>query len=80
MTENKTIDINALRGAFKEGATPNELDYGTLIDLASVGSKALGAATTDATTPVPGHGLEAPGGKLAVKAGKGVAVGGRGWR
>lgn len=78
MTENTKIDITRLRGSFKEGATPNELDYGTLIDLASVGSKALGAATADATTPTPGHGLEAPGGRLAVKAGKGVLADGNG--
>jgi hypothetical protein len=78
MTENIKIDITRLRGSFKEGATPNEQDYGKLIDLASVGSKALGAKTEDATTPVPGDGLEAPGGQLAVKAGKGVLADGNG--
>ena len=72
MAEKLHIDITRLRGAFKEGATPNEQDYGALIDLASVGSKALGAAATDATTPVPGSGLEARDGKLAIKAGQGV--------
>ncbi|PNK82395.1 hypothetical protein CEQ31_026605 [Serratia odorifera] len=78
MTENKTIDINALRGAFKEGATPNELDYGTLIDLASVGARPWGCD----------HGCHHPcsrawagsaGGKLAVKAARGCC-GGEGWR
>ncbi|HBC5194908.1 hypothetical protein [Serratia ureilytica] len=78
MKEKTHIDINRLKESFKEGATPNEQDYGNLIDLASVGSKALGAAATDATTPVPGSGLEAPGGKLAVKAGRGVLADGNG--
>lgn len=78
MNEKTYIDINRLKEYFKEGATPNEQDYGNLIDLASVGSKALGAAATDATTPVPGSGLEAPGGKLAVKAGRGVLADGNG--
>lgn len=72
MAEKIHIDITRLRDAFKEGATPNEQDYGALIDLASVGSKALGATATDATTPVPGSGLEVRGGKLAIKAGQGV--------
>ncbi|EOG2476924.1 TPA: hypothetical protein SMF39_004410 [Serratia marcescens] len=72
MAEKIHIDITRLRGAFKEGATPNEQDYGNLIDLASAGSKALGATATDATTPVPGSGLEVRDGKLAIKAGQGV--------
>lgn len=34
---NKKINITELKNAFKEGAIPNEQDYGNLIDLAAVG-------------------------------------------
>ncbi|ALL38446.1 hypothetical protein [Serratia marcescens] len=37
---NKTINIKELKDAFKEGAIPNEQDYGNLIDLAVVGALA----------------------------------------
>lgn len=67
--------VEELKSAFKEGATPNEKDYGALIDLAAVGSKALGATDKTPTTPNPGLGLKMDGkGKLTVSAGNGVTV------
>lgn len=83
MTEKKQtqlyhVYVDTLKEAFKEGATPNEKDYGALIDLAAVGSKALGAKDATPTTPEPGEGLEIAQNKLAVKAGKGVIVDGNG--
>ncbi|CAI1561388.1 hypothetical protein [Serratia entomophila] len=74
MAENKEISVAALKNAFKEGATPNEQDYHTLIDLAAVGSKALGADDTNPTTPTLGLGLVMTKDKLAVKQGTGVLV------
>lgn len=70
-----TVQVN-LKDTFKQGGTPESDKYGGLIDLAAIGSKALGAHPEDATKPVPGIGLEVDsGGKLAVKAGEGVRVG-----
>ncbi|MEA0988979.1 hypothetical protein U6010_11055 [Pseudomonas aeruginosa] len=68
--------VKELKDTFKQGGTPESDKYGRLIDLAGIGSKALGAHPEDATKPVPGIGLEVDsGGKLAVKAGEGVRVG-----
>lgn len=70
-----SVSVDMLKSAFKEGATPNEKDYGALIDLAAVGSKALGATDKNPTTPDPGVGLKMDGkGKLTVSAGNGVTV------
>lgn len=67
--------VEELKSAFKEGATPNEKDYAALIDLAAVGSKALGATDKTPTTPNPGLGLKMDSmGKLTVSAGNGVTV------
>lgn len=66
------ISITALKGAFKEGAIPNERDYEMLIDLASVGGKALGATNDDAMTLHPGDGLTCGNGRLSIVAGQGV--------
>ncbi|MGP3284261.1 hypothetical protein ACTVPQ_25235 [Serratia bockelmannii] len=71
----KKVDINVLKAAFKEGATPNENDYHDLIELASLGSKALGAPPEDATGPKPGAGLTYSADKLAIHAGPGISVG-----
>ncbi|MBU3895413.1 hypothetical protein KH388_22230 [Serratia rubidaea] len=71
----KPVNITTLTEAFKNGATPNEGDYGQLIDLAAVGSRALGADAKDATTPHPGKGLGIDAnGRLAVTPGQGVGV------
>jgi len=74
MADSKKIDMNTLREAFKEGATPNEKDYSDLIDLARVGGKALGATDGDATALKPGTGLKLEGDKLAVHGDKSVTV------
>lgn len=67
--------VEELKSAFKEGATPNEKDYGALIDLAAVGSKALGADDATPTTPNPGLGLKMDNkGKLTIKVGNGVTI------
>ncbi|MBH2718122.1 hypothetical protein I5Q16_24630 [Serratia marcescens] len=71
----KKVDINVLKAAFKEGATPNESDYHDLIELASLGSKALGAPSENATVPKPGAGLTYSADKLAIHAGPGISVG-----
>ncbi|MEL5664701.1 hypothetical protein PTT73_24555 [Serratia ureilytica] len=71
----KKVDINVLKAAFKEGATPNENDYHDLIELASLGSKALGALSENATVPKPGAGLTYSADKLAIHAGPGIAAG-----
>ncbi|RYM64424.1 hypothetical protein BSQ98_10190 [Serratia liquefaciens] len=63
---NKKINITELRNAFKEGAIPNEQDYGDLIDLAAVGGRVLGATEEDATAPHVGEGLTYAEGKLAI--------------
>ncbi|WP_160126139.1 hypothetical protein, partial [Serratia sp. Z4] len=63
---NKKINITELKSAFKEGAIPNEQDYGNLIDLAAVGGKVLGATEEDATALHLGDGLKYVGGKLAI--------------
>jgi len=69
-----SVSVDKLKSAFKEGATPNEKDYGALIDLAAVGSQALGAEDATPTTPAPGDGLKMDKGKLTVSAGNGVIV------
>lgn len=69
-----SVSVDALKSAFKEGATPNEKDYGALIDLAAVGSKALGAKDATPTTLEPGAGLKMDKDKLTVSAGNGVTV------
>lgn len=74
MSDNEKINVKTLKGAFREGATPNEQDYASLIDLASVGSRAVGATDGDATTPNPGPGLHIEGGKLAIYAGQGISA------
>ncbi|CAJ0994833.1 hypothetical protein [Serratia marcescens] len=66
--------VEMLKSAFKEGATPNEKDYGALIDLAAAGGRALGANDEKPTTPNPGNGLKMDGEKLTVKPGNGVTV------
>lgn len=71
----KKVDINVLKAAFKEGATPNENDYHDLIELASLGGKVLGASSEDATVPKPGAGLTYSADKLAIHAGPGISVG-----
>ncbi|MBH2988188.1 hypothetical protein I5Q25_08860 [Serratia ureilytica] len=71
----KKVDINVLKAAFKEGATPNENDYHDLIELASLGSKALGAPSENATVPKPGAGLTYSADKLAIHAGPGISAG-----
>lgn len=71
----KKVDINVLKAAFKEGATPNENDYHDLIELASLGSKALGAPPENATVPKPGAGLTYSADKLAIHAGPGISAG-----
>ncbi|HID8211414.1 hypothetical protein QP585_24125 [Serratia ureilytica] len=71
----KKVDINVLKAAFKEGATPNENDYHDLIELASLGSKALGAPSENATVPKPGVGLTYSADKLAIHAGPGISAG-----
>ncbi|KFF76271.1 hypothetical protein IY40_25110 [Serratia marcescens] len=71
----KKVDINVLKAAFKEGATPNESDYHDLIELASLGSKALGALSENATAPKPGAGLTYSADKLAIHAGPGISAG-----
>ncbi|HGM5308653.1 TPA: hypothetical protein ACKQJM_003188 [Serratia marcescens] len=63
---NKKINITELKRAFKEGAIPNERDYGDLIDLAAVGGRVLGATEEDATTPHLGDGLKYADGKLSI--------------
>ncbi|MGP2927029.1 hypothetical protein ACTVKR_23890, partial [Serratia bockelmannii] len=72
------IDVATLKNIFKEGATPNQKDYAQLIDLAAVGSKALGAKDDDTTHPTPGVGLTFDEGMLSVKPGLGVKVDGEG--
>lgn len=62
----KKINLTSLRNAFKEGAIPNEQDYGDLIDLAAVGGRVLGATDEDATTPHLVEGLMYADGKLAI--------------
>ncbi|MGP2927038.1 hypothetical protein ACTVKR_23935 [Serratia bockelmannii] len=42
MADPNSVSVEALKSAFKEGATPNEEDYHALIELAVVGGKALG--------------------------------------
>ncbi|ALL39855.1 hypothetical protein B9T65_05730 [Serratia marcescens] len=64
--KNKKINITELKNAFKEGAIPNEQDYGNLIDLAAVGGKVLGATEEDATALHLGDGLKYVDGKLAI--------------
>lgn len=71
----KKVDINVLKEAFKEGATPNENDYHDLIELASLGSKALGALPENATVPKPGAGLTYSADKLAIHTGPGISAG-----
>ncbi|MGP3146713.1 hypothetical protein [Serratia bockelmannii] len=71
----KSLDINQLKEAFKEGATPNESNYHDLIDLASLGSRVLGAPSEDATAPKPGAGLTYTADKLAIHAGPGITAG-----
>ncbi|MCS3414678.1 MULTISPECIES: hypothetical protein [Serratia] len=63
---NKKINITELKNAFKEGAIPNEQDYGNLIDLAAVGGRVLGATEEDATALQLGDGLKYVDGKLAI--------------
>ncbi|MGJ3438271.1 hypothetical protein [Serratia sp. Je.1.23.a] len=63
---NKKINITELKNAFKEGAIPNEQDYGNLIDLAAVGGRVLGATEEDATALHLGDGLKYVDGKLAI--------------
>lgn len=72
MTE--AFNINAVREAFKQGATPSEVDYGRLIELAWVGARALGAKDSNVLSPNPGNGLEIVDNKLCVKAGNGLAI------
>ncbi|HEJ6984603.1 TPA: hypothetical protein SMF26_004713 [Serratia marcescens] len=64
--KNKKINITELKNAFKEGAIPNEQDYGNLIDLAAVGGRVLGATEEDATALHLGDGLKYVDGKLAI--------------
>ncbi|QRR07648.1 hypothetical protein FPJ27_15390 [Burkholderia sp. MS455] len=71
---NKTINVASVKDKYRAGATPNEDDYQNLIDLAAVGSQALGATPQDATTLHPGNGLELVDNKLTVKEGAGVTV------
>ncbi|MGP2927030.1 hypothetical protein ACTVKR_23895 [Serratia bockelmannii] len=66
-----SIDVTTLKSAFKEGATPNQEDYAQLIDLAAVGSRALG--TIDKDRPRDGLTLDKEY-RLSVKSGKGVTV------
>lgn len=73
-----SASVDELKSAFKEGATPNEKDYGALIDLAAVGSKALGANDATPTTPDPGDGLKMVKDKLTVREGNGIEVNGNG--
>ncbi len=85
--DQKSVSVDELKSAFKEGATPNEEDYHTLIDLAAVGSKALGGDNNTPPRLSPGTGLQMVADKLAVKVnqdagvtldGDGVAVKGDG--
>ncbi|MEA0988980.1 hypothetical protein U6010_11060 [Pseudomonas aeruginosa] len=71
----ETISVEKVKEAFKAGATPSDTDYSKLIDLATVGCKAVGASTEDVTTVNPGVGLAVVQGALTVKQGVGVSVG-----
>ncbi|QRR11846.1 hypothetical protein FPJ27_37260 (plasmid) [Burkholderia sp. MS455] len=72
---NKTINVASVKDKYRAGATPNEDDYQNLIDLAAVGSQALGAKPEDATALNPGNGLALDANnKLTVKKGAGVEV------
>jgi len=70
----KSVSVEELKSAFKEGATPNEENYHNLIDLAAVGGKALGGGHSDPTKLSPGEGLQMAAGKLVVKVKKDAGV------
>ncbi|BEM90366.1 hypothetical protein SME46J_48360 (plasmid) [Serratia marcescens] len=70
----KSVSVEALKIAFKEGATPNEEDYHALIDLAAVGGKALGGNDNIPPKLSPGMGLQMEKGQLAVKVKKDAGV------
>ncbi|MDT0228793.1 hypothetical protein N7583_23810 [Serratia marcescens] len=77
MPAGKKIDVTALKNAFKEGATPDENDYASLIDLARMGSRALGSPDDNTAVLNPGQGLMLQSdGRIGVKAeiGKGVTA------